>query len=153
MSVRYFHVAEPNEPAARAPEQPVFGGEPPRPEYDRKVIAVVVIGALIAFPALLSLLGSAAVSLDGSTGGSSLSVGFDLAYLVLGVGLMMRRELARQVYLVLATIGLIFLGIAILVVIAGGAGHTSLAELLPGLLLTVIPMYFLTRPDVAKLFH
>ncbi len=146
-------MAELDEPAGQVPEQPLFGGEPPRPEYDSKVIAVIVIGALVAVPALLSLLGSAAVSLDGSSGRSSVSIGFDLAYLALGVGLMMRRELARQVYLVLATIGLIFLGIAALVVIAGGAGHISLAELLPGFLLTVIPMYFLTRLDVAKLFH
>lgn len=144
-------MTELNEPTGQVPEQPVFGGDAPPRDYDGKVIAVIVIGALIAIPALLSLLGSAAVSLDGSTHKSSVSVAFNLAYLALGVGLMMRRELARQVYLVLASIGLFFLGIAVLIVIAGGI-DVPLASLIAGVLLTVIPMYFLTRPDVAKLF-
>ncbi|HXB16951.1 MAG TPA: hypothetical protein VNV44_14545 [Solirubrobacteraceae bacterium] len=121
----------------------------PRTLSDGTIATVAtVIGALVAIPALLALLGTAAIRLGGSSTGTGIAAIFDFAYLLLGVGLMMRRELARQIYCVLAVISLVLdLGGVIL-----GGGH-HLAGYLAGLLLTGALLYFLTRPDVARAFH
>ena len=160
------------------------------------VIAVVILGALIAIPAVLSLIGSVAISFgkQAASGGTVASL-FDLGYLALGVGLMMRRELARQIYVVLAIISLIFLVIgAIAIYTAAGtettngnaalqariaqlrseppsAGRESTIRaveavrakanqpgddysgLIPGFLIALVPLVFLTRPAVKAVFR
>ena len=61
-------------------------------------------------PALLGLLGgSSLISLRYIGIGAAFGlVLVDLAYVALGVGLMLRKELARQIYVVIAVIGIVF---------------------------------------------
>jgi hypothetical protein len=105
------------------------------------VAGVVVLGLLVAIPALLSLLGAVALSVDGR--GGMIAGLFSVAYTALGFGLILRIETARGIYVVLAVIGLIIQGIATL------AGVGSVA----GILLMLIPVIFLTRPGVKRVFR
>jgi hypothetical protein len=166
---------------------------------DPIIIAVTILGALIAIPALLGLLGSINLSFGRNSNGSTLSALFDLAYLAIGIGLIFRREQARQIYVVLAVISLIFLAIgAIGVLTTSGRSQASgnsarfleeqiakvesdpylpqavkerknealrqrvaetpktsssdIGVLIPGLLLTLVPLALFTQERVKRVF-
>jgi hypothetical protein len=71
------------------------------------VILVSILGAYTALSALLGLLGSVtALSFGFIKAGGQLTV-IDAIYLIIGVGLVFRKELARVVYIFLAIIGLL----------------------------------------------
>lgn len=162
------------------------------------VIAVVILGALVAVPAFLGVVGSVSISFgnQAASGGAIASL-FDLGYIVLGIGLMMRRELARQVYVVLAIVSVIFLVIGAISVwtsertLAANGNAAVQAQiartrseppsasrestiqsleavaarakadqpdndfsgLIPGFLLALVPLVFLTRPAVKAVFR
>jgi hypothetical protein len=182
-----FGLDSPDTPAARAERM------------DPIIIAVTILGVLIATPALLGLLGSVDLSFGRQSNGSALSKLFDLAYLAIGVGLIFRREQARQIYVVLAVISLLFLAIgAIGIVATSGRSEASsnsarflerqiaaiesnprlpqavkkhngealrervaatpkassgdLGLLIPGLLITLVPLVALTQERVKRVF-
>lgn len=191
---------------------PPLAPDAPSREDSWIVIAVMIVGALIALPAFLGLIGSASISFTNARSDTAYAVAFDLAYLILGVGLILRRELARQVYVVLAVISLIFVGFATIevatlngvratsgvarvpseaartqasieriqddrhiaavqkqriarelqrevaryraeVVVAHEAEPDTYKALIPGFLLALIPLVFLTRPSVKNVFN
>jgi|GEM_PF-2733790 len=99
-------------PSVAWDESSPLAGDTPRREDSRIVIAVMVIGALIAAQALLGLLGSIGTSFGAAKSGSAFAGALCIAYVILGVGLVLRKELARQAYVVLAVISLILLAVA-----------------------------------------
>jgi uncharacterized membrane protein len=101
----------PNPPLTFGTPALAVGAAPSR-DNGPLVIAVMIVGALVALPALLGLLGSASISFGASKGGTTFGALIDIAYVILGVGLMLRRELARQVYVVLVVISLILLTVS-----------------------------------------
>jgi hypothetical protein len=177
-------------------------------------IAVMALGAFIAVPALVSLVGWAKVISFGYISGTSAFVTVtDVLYLLLGVGIVLRKELARIVYVFFAVIGLLltvygtystfnFHGVTnydktrdsqnisqdqqqitsiqnndfapglhltnaqkqqqiqrLQQDIANAkkdqakiSGARSYADLIPGYLLAIIPLVFLTRPSVKEVF-
>ena len=167
---------------------------------DPVIIAVTILGVLIAVPALLGLLGSVNLSFGQQSNGSALNKLFDLAYLAIGIGLIFRREQARQIYVVLAVISLLFLAIGAIGVLASSgrsqvsgnsarfleqqiaqiesnpylpqavkrrkdeslrqrvaetpkASNGNIGVLIPGLLLTLLPLAFFTQERVKRVFE
>ena len=80
--------------------------------------------------------------------------------MILGVGLLTRRELARVVYVVFAVINLIFLALGMIAILGLAAvsstGPARYDVNYPGLLLAfllaVFPLVFPTRPSVKAVF-
>ncbi len=70
------------------------------------VLAVMAIGAILVLGNVVSLLAGSQVDSFGSFTGNGLA-GAQLVGLILGLGLVMRKELARRVYLVFTIIGLL----------------------------------------------
>jgi hypothetical protein len=174
-------------------------------DADPIVIAVTIVGALITISALLGLLGSVNLSFGRHADGSTIGALFDLAYLALGIGLIFRREQARQVYVVLAVISLIFLAIGAVGVVTAsgrssvsnnsaryleqriaviesnphiseaarkrgseqlrervadtpgvqtsGASNGDIGDVIPGLLITLVPLVFFTHQRVRRVFQ
>jgi hypothetical protein len=77
----------------------------PRRDDSWIIIAVIAIGALVAISGFLALIDRA--TFGDTNFGAAFGGLFDFAYLIVGVGLMFRRELARQVFIVFAVIALI----------------------------------------------
>jgi hypothetical protein len=94
---------------------------------------------------LLGLLAGDRVDSFGSFGGSGLD-GVYLGNLVLGIGLVMRKELARRVYLVFAVIGLV------LTVISSSSYTGSFTSYALGVALDVITIALLVHPSVRHTF-
>src|ERR1019366_3520899 len=70
------------------------------------------------YPAALgSLVGGLELPSFGDVGGGSVLTIFDVGFVILGVGLITRRELARAVYVVFAVINLIFLTLGMIAVL------------------------------------
>ena len=191
-------VRRPISPAVSDTPQPAvtFGGDRKTGGDGPIVAGVVVLGALIAIPAFLGIIGSISLSFGRATSGSAFAGMIDLAYLALGVGLILRRERARRFYVALGVLGLVVLAIGFAADLAlaassrGGeraateAAYTrqkvgrppeqvreieaqeraELARLsvprpgpkparyVPALLLILVPLLFLTRPSVRRVF-
>ena len=128
----------------------------PAPQQDLIAIVVIALGALIAIPALLGLvIGTTYLSYGFLGGGAAVLAAIDLLYLLLGVGLMARRELARSAYVVLALVGLVLNVVGLVGFVAlqpGGAGHGEYAGLLLGFIVSTLPLWFLTRESVRETF-
>lgn len=76
------------------------------------VVCIIALGALIAVPAFVTLLeGASLLHIAFATAGGVLLIGYaiDLALLLIGIGLILRKERARVLCLVLAVISLVFL--------------------------------------------
>lgn len=100
----------------------------PVTEDGTTAVAVVLLGAIIAGSALLTLLGAIASPSYSAAGGKTLFTLLGIGDVLLGVGIMLRLNLARQVYVVLTTIGVVLGLIAVVVALASGATLTSAAE-------------------------
>ena len=130
----------------------------PEPVPSRSWIEIVVValGALIAIPALLGLLvGTTYLSYGFLGGGAAVLAAIDVLYLMLGVGLMARREMARSAYVVLALVGLVLNAIGLVGFVAlqrGVAGHGEYGGLLLGFIVSTLPLWFLTRESVREIF-
>jgi hypothetical protein len=71
------------------------------------LIGVILLGIYITVPALLGLFSSITILSYGFAAGGLLYV-IEVLYVLIGVGILLRRELARVAYMVLAVIGLGF---------------------------------------------
>ncbi len=109
------------------------------------VLAVMAIGVILALSGLLGLLVGDRVDSFGSFGGNALA-GVHLASLGLGIGLVMRNDLARRVYLVFAIAGLV------LTVISPSSYSSSFASYLLGVALDVVTVALLVHPSVKRAF-
>ncbi len=109
------------------------------------ILAVMAIGALLVLGNLAGLLTGSHMDTFGSGGGNG-RAGAQLVGLVLGLGLVMRKELARRVYLVFAVIGL-------LLTLLGSSSYTGAPEAyLAGLLVDVGTVALLLHPRVRHAF-
>jgi uncharacterized membrane protein YjdF len=144
-------MAERARPSGETNPQPIFFLRKRPRERGWIVIAVVALGAVMALPAFLDLMGNLSALLAGDTAGHNVSgSGFDLAYLALGAGLMLRKKLAREVYCVLAAISLVFVAVFGAIDLASGGG--ALARLIPVVVVATIPLVFLSHPAVKRVF-
>jgi len=72
------------------------------------VVCIWLIGAFISIPAALSLFGTAKILSYGISGGAgSIVTVINVVYLLIGVGIILRKEMARIAFVVLAVIGLL----------------------------------------------
>jgi hypothetical protein len=109
------------------------------------VLAVMAIGALLVLGNLVGLLTGSHMDTFGSSGGNGLA-GAQLVGLLLGLGLVMHKELARRVYLVFAVIGLV-------ATLLGSSSYTGAPEAyLAGLLVDVGTVAILLHPRVTHAF-
>ncbi|HWB39260.1 MAG TPA: hypothetical protein VG604_03405 [Candidatus Saccharimonadales bacterium] len=69
------------------------------------IIVIIVVGALIAIPAFISLIGNSSLITYGF-GGKALLKAFDVLDILLGIGIILRKQIARIIYVVLALISL-----------------------------------------------
>jgi hypothetical protein len=123
------------------------------PERSRIVMAVVVLGAFITIQALVSLVGSAQLLSYGHAGVGGLATIFDVGYVLLGVGLVIRREPARVIYVVIAIISLIFAVLGTIAIVAASQAYAvNYAGLVLVYSLALFPLVFLTRPSVKAVF-
>lgn len=109
------------------------------------VVAVMVIGAILILGNVAGLIAGSHVDTFGSTAGNGLA-GAQLVGLVLGIGLVMRKELARRVYLVFAIIGLV------LTVLSSSSYSGSFASFILGVALNVVTVGLLVHPSVRRAF-
>jgi hypothetical protein len=109
------------------------------------VIAVMALGALQVLANLFGLLADGHVSMFGSPGGNWLA-GAQICGIVLGIGLVMRKELARRVSLVFVMIGLV------LAVIISSSYSGSFAAYVVGVGLDVLTVGLLIHPSVRRAF-
>jgi hypothetical protein len=109
------------------------------------VLAVVAIGALLAIDGVLGLTVGDRLDSYGSVGGGALD-GVYLARVALGVGLLMRKELARRVSLVFAIIGLVA------TVTSPASYSASFASYALGISLDVGTLALLLHPRVKRAF-
>lgn len=112
---------------------------------DWPVVAVMVIGAILILGNLVGLLSGSHVDTFGSTTGNGLA-GAQLVGLVLGIGLVMRKELARRVYLVFAILGLA------ITVLGFSSSSGSFASYVLGVALNVVTVGLLVHPSVRHAF-
>ena len=126
------------EDSARSPRRRSIGSGWP-------VIAVMAIGAVLILGSLAGLLAGGHVDTFGSSTGNGLA-GVQLVSLVLGIGLVMRKELARRVYLVFAVIGLV------LTVLSSSSYSGSFVSYLLGVGLDVVTVALLVHPSVRRAF-
>jgi hypothetical protein len=126
------------------------------------IVLIIIFGALIAGWALLDIFKSFGVLYtSGSTAGGSIvqtvsiySI-FNFISVILGIGIMLRKEIARIIYVVVAFIDLIFLLLSILAVgffVAGAHSSKNIFSIFLSYALVIAPLYFLTRPQVKSLF-
>jgi hypothetical protein len=109
------------------------------------VVAVMAIGAILVLGNLAGLLAGSGIDRFGGASGDGLA-GFQIAGLVLGIGLVMRNELARRVYLVFAVVGVV------LTVISSSSYTGSFASYLLGLAVDVVTVALLIHPSVKRAF-
>lgn len=133
-----------------AEDTPVLSGVPRHADPDdggRGVAAIVALGALLALTAVIDLAVAPHRGL----------IGLDGAYivrLVLGIGLAMRKQLARILY-----IGVTILGLLVTVatgagdyVAVKGSGGIALVGLLVSVGIDIAVLVILLRPSVARHF-
>jgi hypothetical protein len=109
------------------------------------VIAVMAIGAILVLGNLAGLLAGSHMDTFGSSTGNGLA-GAQLVGLALGIGLVMRKELARRVYLVFAVIGLV------LTVISSSSYAGSFASYILGVGLDIVTLALLIHASVKRAF-
>ena len=71
------------------------------------IFGVMVLGAYIALSALLTLFSSLKILSFGFVGNRNFLILIDVIYLLIGIGLMLRNEIARLVYVIIGVIGLV----------------------------------------------
>jgi hypothetical protein len=108
------------------------------------VIAVMAIGAILILGNLAGLLAGSHMDTFGSSTGNGLA-GAQIVSLVLGIGLVMRNELARRVYLVFAVIGLVL-------TVISSSYSSSFASYILGVALDVVTVALLIHPSVRRAF-
>jgi len=142
------------------------------------VAAVAVFGFLVAFPGLMALAGAlphGLLPVPVTRGATAVAI----AESVLGLGLILRNEIARKVFVTLACVGAVYFGVEVVKehsgskpsaastrvstqgVVAGEQGGPAAAIRAPeeggtallGLASLLIPVVFLTRPVVRRVFH
>jgi hypothetical protein len=104
---------------------------------DRISLVIVLIAALVVIPHLLDLLGA----LGGSSG--ALAV-IDALFVLLGVGLLTRNELARRIYIALSLLGVFFILL--------GSNSESFGWVFLALVLQILPVVFLSLSSVKSKF-
>jgi len=109
------------------------------------VVAVMAIGAILILGNLVGLIAGSHMDTFGSTTGNGLA-GAQIAGLALGVGLVLRKELARRVYLIFAVIGLV------LTVLSSSSYSGSFASYILGVGLDVATVALLVHPSVRHAF-
>jgi hypothetical protein len=109
------------------------------------VVAVMAIGAILVLGNLAGLVAGGHMDTFGSTTGNGLA-GAQIVGLVLGIGLVLRKELARRVYLVFAVIGLV------LTVLSSSSYSGSFASYILGVALNVATVGLLVHPSVRHAF-
>ncbi len=137
-------------------QQPPGGDSklPAASSYSWSFIAVWTLGALTAISGAVGLLGGVHVLAFGSisTGGSFVFV--NVFRLLLGAGILMRKEIARRVYVFVAVVGLVFavIGSFLYLATAQGARTIDFLAVLVGLALDVVPLALLTSASVKREF-
>ncbi len=109
------------------------------------VIVVMAIGAVLVLGNLADLIAGSHMDAFGSSTGNGLA-GAQLVSLVLGIGLVMRKELARRVYLVFAVF-------ALLVAVFGWSSYSgSFPSYFLGVALDGVTVALLIHPSVRRAF-
>jgi len=109
------------------------------------VIAVMALGGLQVLADVFGLLAGGHVDMFGSPG-SNWIAGAQICGIVLGIGLVMRNEIARRVSLVFVIIGLV------LAVINSSSDSGSFASYILGVGLDVLTVALLIHPSVRRAF-
>ncbi len=91
------------------------------------LIGVMLLGLVIAGSSLLALLGTVTTPSYSATGGKTLFTVVEFGELMLGMGIMLRLDVARQLYVVLTSIGIVLGVVAIVVALASGSNISSAA--------------------------
>ncbi|HUA12415.1 MAG TPA: hypothetical protein VMA83_10460 [Solirubrobacteraceae bacterium] len=91
------------------------------------VLGVMLLGLVIAGSSLLALLGTITTPSYSATGGKALFTVVECGELMLGLGITLRVDLARQLYVVLTSIGIVLGVVAIVVALASGSNLSSAA--------------------------
>ncbi len=71
------------------------------------ILLVIILGAYTAISALVGIFASTLAISYGFIGAGGLLIAIDVIYILIGIGLILRKELARFVYVVLAILGLL----------------------------------------------
>ena len=127
--------------------RPVFVEPEPRLDKATQItLGLAVISGLIIVQAVLTILDSGQDVFSDAGDGALAAIRdcFAAGYVVLGICLFMRRELARRIYLVVAAIGYL--------VIINDAGSSGVGLTLLSLILQSIPVVFLLRRSVSERF-
>jgi hypothetical protein len=109
---------------------------------DKISLGISLLAALIIVPAALGVLGVGIAS--GSGGGSGASRVVSALDLLLGIGILMRREIARAIFVVFGVIG------AALILL--GSVNASGGEVLLALVIQLVPVVFLMLGSVRSRF-
>jgi hypothetical protein len=136
----------PTAPVPQDAPKPIFVAAPKKASGNGTTIGIFLIGGLVALPHLLDLLG--VFSTYSSLGGAETAIGhiIDALFVLLGVGIVLHRNAARIVFLVLGALG----ALALVNDLGGGDGNTAVN--LIALALQVGLLGFLVRPSVAARF-
>ena len=105
----------------------------------------MTIGAILILANLAGLVAGSHMDTFGSTTGNGFA-GTEIVGLLLGIGLVMRNELARRVYLVFAVIGLV------LTVLSSSSYSGSFVSYVLGVGLDVATVALLVHPSVRRAF-
>lgn len=140
-------------PATLADGQGAPRGGAPSPsgtEFTWTIIIGVAIGTVIAVPHLLDLFGVTAIyssAADGSSVGRAIIRIFDAIYVLLAVGIVIRRNVPR--------LGFVVLSVASLLLLANGLdiGEQALPDSLAAIVLQLAPTVLLVAPRVAGTFY
>src|SRR5271154_3771297 len=106
--------------AHQAPYEPQLRASVATSENPLAVGSVVVLGFVIATAAALTLLGAITAPSYSATGGKTVFTLVACGDTALGIGIILRLDLARQIYVVLTSIGVVLAAIAIVVALATG---------------------------------
>lgn len=91
------------------------------------VTGVLILGLVIAGSSLLALLGTITTPSYSATGGKTLFTVVECGELLLGMGIMLRLDIARQLYVLLTSVGIVLGVVAIVVALASGSNLSSAA--------------------------
>jgi hypothetical protein len=138
----------PLEPLAEQAPAPVFVAAAHTSSGNATAIGILLIGTLVALPHLLDLFSVFNTYSSGALGGAVTGIGhiIDALFVLLGLGIIMRSNVARIIFLVLGALG----ALALVNDLGGGDGNT--AGNLVALALQIGLLGFLMRPSVAATF-
>jgi hypothetical protein len=117
-------------------------------------LAVIALGTISVLSGLAGLTGGVHLLAFGSISSGGSFVVVNIARVALGMGLVMRKELARRIYVFLAVVGLVFgvLGGFLELATASGPHAVDLLAVVIGVAMDLALLALLTSPRVKREF-